>query len=100
MVPTNWKGFLCLDQNKTELFRFLSKTVILLGREDETLVCAYNGTYISSNGDFDLLNVKPCNHEDADTRMFLHVKDMAKQGHRKSYSNSGHRCAGTSCISL
>ena len=26
--PTNWKDFLHLDQNKTELFHFLSKTMI------------------------------------------------------------------------
>ena len=83
MTPTNWKGFLRLDQNKTELFHFLSKTVISLGRKYEPLVCPYNDTCISSNGDFDLSNFKPCNHEEADTRVFLHVKDMAKQGHKK-----------------
>ena len=27
--------------------------------------------------------VKRCNHEEVDTRVFLHVKDMAKEGHRK-----------------
>ena len=39
VAPKNWKGFLHLDQNKTELLRFLCKTVISLGREDKTLVC-------------------------------------------------------------
>ena len=82
-VQENWKGFLCLDQNKTKLFRLLSKTVISLGREVETLVCVYNDTCVSSNGDLDLSNIKPCNHEEADTTVFLHVKDIAKQGHRK-----------------
>ena len=85
VAPTNWKGFLRLDQNKTELFRFLSKRVISLGRENETVVCAHDDTCISNNGDLDLSNVKPCNHDEADTRIFLQVKDMAKQGHRKMF---------------
>ena len=28
VVPTNWRSFLRLDQNKTELFRYLSTTII------------------------------------------------------------------------
>ena len=56
--------------------------MISLGREDETLVSAYNDTSISSNGDLDLSNVKLCDHGEADTRVFLHVKTN-KQGHRK-----------------
>ena len=48
--------------------------MISLGREDETLVSAYNDTSISSNGDLDLSNVKLCDHGEADTRVFLHVK--------------------------
>ena len=83
MATTNWKGFLRLDQNKAKLFCFLSKTVISFGREDEMLVCAHDDTCIRSNGDLDLSNIRPCNHEEADTRVFLQVKDMAKQGHRK-----------------
>ena len=58
VAPTKWKSFLRLDKNKTELLRFLSKTVISLGREDETPVCAYDDTCISSSGDLDLSNVK------------------------------------------
>ena len=34
VVPMNWKGFLRLDQNKAELFHFLSKTVISYDMED------------------------------------------------------------------
>ena len=56
-MPTNWKDFFCLDQNKTKLFQFLSKTVISLGWEDQTLVCAYDDTCISRNGDLDLSDV-------------------------------------------
>ena len=47
------------------------------------MICAYNDTYISSSNELDLSKLTHCNHEEADTRVFLHVKDMKKQGHRK-----------------
>ena len=81
---TNWRSFLRLDQNKTESFRYLSTTIIQHGvREDVIMICAYDDTCISSSNELDLSNLTPCNHEEADTRVFLHVKDMTKQGHRK-----------------
>ena len=30
----------------------------------------------------DLKELSPCNHEEADTRLFLHVKDALKKGFR------------------
>ena len=84
VAPTNWRNFLHLDQNKTELFLYLSTTIIQHGdREDVIMICAYDDTCISSRNKLDLSNLTPCNHEEADTRVFLHVKDMTKQGHRK-----------------
>ena len=84
VAPTNWRSFLRLDQNKIELFRYLSTTIIQLGdRGDVIMICAYDDTCISSSNELDLSNLTPCNHEEADTRVFLHVKDMTIQGHRK-----------------
>ena len=84
VAPTNWRNFLHLDQNKIELFLYLSTTIIQHGdRGDVIMICAYDDTYISSSNKLDLSNLTPCNHEEADTRVFLHVKDMTKQGHRK-----------------
>ena len=77
VAPTNWRSFLRLDQNKTELFRYLSTTIIQHGdRGDVIMICVYDDTCISSSNELDLSNLTPCNHEDADTRVFLHVKDM------------------------
>ena len=28
-------------------------------------------------------NITPCNHEEADTRIFLHVKHLSEAGHQK-----------------
>ena len=37
---------------------------------------------ISSDPDADLSFISPCNHEEADTRVFLHTKDMALKVHK------------------
>ena len=84
VAPTNWRSFLPSDQNKNELFRYLSTTIIQHGdMGDVIMICAYDDTCISSSNELDLSNLTLCNHEEADTRVFLHVKDMAQQGHTK-----------------
>ena len=84
VAPTNWRSFLRLDQNKAELFRYLSTTILQHGnRGDVILICAYDDTCISSSSELDSSNLTSCNHEEADTRVFLHVKDMTQQGHTK-----------------
>ena len=47
------------------------------------MICAYDDTCISNSSELDLSNLTPCSHEEADTRVFLHVKDMTQQGHTK-----------------
>ena len=37
---------------------------------------------LSNNIMTDLKELSPCNHEEADTRLFLHVKDALKKGFR------------------
>ena len=84
VAPTNWRSFLRLDQNKIELFRYLSTTIIQHGnRGDVIMIYAYDDTCISGSNELDLSNLTPCNHEEANARVFLHLKDMTKQGHRK-----------------
>ena len=84
VAPTNWRSFLRLDQNKTEIFCYLFITIIQHGdRGHVIMICAYDDTFINSSNELDLSNLTPCNHEEADTRVFLHVKDMTQQGHTK-----------------
>ena len=84
VAPTNWRSFLRLDQNKTEIFCYLFITIIQHGdRGHVIMICAYDDTFINSSNDLDLSNLTPCNHEEADTRVFLHVKDMTQQGYTK-----------------
>ena len=46
------------------------------------LVCSFDSISISSDPDADLSFISPCNHEEADTRVFLYTKDLASKGHK------------------
>ena len=55
LAPTNWKSFLRLDQNKTELFCYVSTTIIQHGdKRDVIMICAYDDTCFSSSNELDL----------------------------------------------
>ena len=81
--PTNWDCFLRLDQNKTESFAYLSKEVLLHAEDVMVLACAYDTTCITNTKQMASSFISPCNHEEADTRVFLHINDMSLQGHSK-----------------
>ena len=75
-----WQQFLRDDDNKTELFGLLADKLVSH--------CPPNGMILATSldralcsADIDLTRVSPCNHEEADTRIF--VKHAADSGHRK-----------------
>ena len=87
IAPTNWHSFPRLDENKIELFHYLSQYLVKShGQNNTHLVCSFDTMSISSDPDTDLLFISPCNHEEADTRVFLHTKCMALKGHKSSYT--------------
>ena len=84
VIPSKWKDFLRLDENKTELFRFLSQHAIKIPVVDGKSIYATEGTNVlCSLADADLDNVVPCSQEEADTRIFLHASDAVNKGYRK-----------------
>jgi hypothetical protein len=48
------------------------------------LVCVTQGENVLCNKNIDLSGICPCNHEEADTRLFVHVKHAAIQGLKTS----------------
>ena len=76
-VPTNWHSFLRIDRNKTELFRVLSEKIITSIETNKIVVTAFEDKALISNGAM-VGNLSPCNHEEADTRVFLHALDMRR----------------------
>jgi len=84
VIPKNWKDFLRVDENKTELFSFLSEQVTRLPTENDKEIYATHGRVVlCSTGQSDLTNLAPCSHEEADTRLLLHVSDAVQKGSTK-----------------
>ena len=83
-LPKKWKDFLREDDNKTELFKFLSQQAVHLPTSEGKVIYATDGVNVLSTlVDTDLQNLAPCSHEEADTRLLLHARDAALKGYRK-----------------
>ena len=66
-MPKNWKDFLRVDQNKTELFTFLSQKVVHLPLADGKELYASDGSgVLCSPAESNLARLAPCLQEEAD----------------------------------
>ena len=81
LVPKNWQGFLRVDDNKTELFSFLATRISNLNTSKE-VITTHNASVLCVNRE-GVQGLAPCSHEEADTRMLLHLEDAVRQGHTK-----------------
>lgn len=79
-TPTNWNAFMRNSSNKTELFNFLA--VQISATSTENLVVVTKEDIVLANQEISLGDVSPCHHEEADTRIFVHVKSAVIQGHK------------------
>ena len=83
-IPKNWKDFLRVDENKTELFKFLSQQAIHLPIDEGKVIYGTDGSNVHTTmANVVLTNLSPCLHEEADTRLLLHAADTVMKGHRK-----------------
>ena len=78
-VPKNWIEFLRNDDNKTELFSFLSLKITNLETEGQIIVTHHKDVLCSQPRN--TTGLAPSTHEDADTRMFLHISDAVNHGY-------------------
>ena len=72
-IPTNWDGFLRVDENKKELFRFLAVMCSTVEGFDKKVI-SYDQSVVS-NTRGDIGDLSPCTLEEADTRIFVHCLD-------------------------
>ena len=85
-VPCDWNKFLANSRNKLQLFRFLSKAVIEASSQfTDVVVCStYDDHVLVNTSDSqsvaDFATIMPCNHQEADIRIFLHLSHAAQQG--------------------
>lgn len=83
-IPGNWQNFLRVDLNKKELFCFLSKSVVESIVEDSKELVVTDGEQVLCvPPQQDVQSLAPCSHEEADSRMMLHVAHAAKHDHHR-----------------
>lgn len=83
-IPTDWKGFLRNDENTIELFLLLASYVVSMAISDDKELYTTSGeSVLSSTNRMDLTNLAPCTHEEADTRLMVHILDASCCGHRR-----------------
>lgn len=74
-LPSNWQTFLRCNENKKELFPFLSK--MLVKGVTQKLVVATEDENVITNREFNTTSMEPCNFEEADERIFVHLKNIS-----------------------
>ena len=82
LICKDFQKFRRNDTNKTKLFKMIAEAVIQILETLATIVATI-GSKIVSNSSLEKLNIEPCNHEEADTRLLLHVLDGANSGIKK-----------------
>ena len=77
-------GFLKNEENKQELFSYLSEEIVKkdLGGK---LLLSTKCERVLSNRPCDVSALEPCNHSEADTMIFLHLAHASGQGHQTAY---------------
>lgn len=80
-IPGNWQEFLRVNENKTELFTFLS-TMASRIVTNKQIITTHN-TNVLCTGCPDISGLEPCTHEEADTRILLHLEHAVRAGHSK-----------------
>ena len=79
-LPRQWQKFLRSDENKTQLFSFLADEVLTLNINLGTVVTTCGSEARSNKVNISLDRVSPCSHEEADTRLILHVFSAIESG--------------------
>lgn len=83
-IPSNWRSFLRVDDNKTELFYLLAQQAVTFPIEEgKELYSTCGELVLTSANRSNLTPLEPCNHEEADTRLLVHALDACLSGHRR-----------------
>ena len=82
-IPPNWKAFLQDNTNKKELFALLTSRVANFQFPENKEVNVTSDEFVvTSRGSSDM---QRCNHEEADTRIALHVQHALDKGCKRVF---------------
>ena len=77
-IPSNWRNFLRVNDNKVELFNFLADKIAHMSTQNVVIVTKEEDAV--SNHTINLAGVAPCSHEESDTRIFVHARHATEAG--------------------
>ena len=80
-LPGNWQEFLRIDANKIELFAFLVKHISRMVITKQ--IVTTSGSEVLCIPPQDTSGLAPCDHEEADTRIIVHMADAVNKGYKK-----------------
>ena len=73
------------SENKSDCYPYLAKKMTEIAKsQDHLQVSTTNENVISNREVPDLEMLQPCSQEEADTRVFLHLKHAVAHGHKKA----------------
>lgn len=81
-TPGNWQEFLRSNENKIELFQYLAQKAIGIIKQ-KIVISTFETNVICNQNAENLTSLSECNHEEADTRIFIHIKDASIKGYTK-----------------
>ena len=81
LIPRNWQSFLLLNENKSELFGFLADQAMTNYTAKVVITSKGSDVLSLQNHIIDMLFLG--NHEEADSRLLLHVADAVYPGIEK-----------------
>ena len=89
-MPTNFKAFLRVEENKTALFTFLADQLALVETEGKVLISKKEENVVSKLAIPDPSDMlQPCTHKRADYRLMLHLRHCVETGHTKITLTAG-----------
>ena len=77
VMPSNWKSFLRNEENKRELFTFLNTKIASADTLGKDVLVTQDENVLTSNSS---LEMPPCDHEEADTRLVVHITSALNNG--------------------
>ena len=81
----HWQAFLKVSENKDELFKFLSDELMNATSTAKYHLLTTKEEVVLSNKATDLSDITPSDHEEADSRMILHLRHAVMDGHKKVF---------------
>ena len=69
----NFKTFMRDSDDKVDLFLMIANSVSQIRDVSTSIIATVNEKVISNGFDIDFEDIMPCNQEEADTRLILHV---------------------------